>query len=116
MTEPNETALLNIYNRIAPKLQIPGLLTEVLPGDGYPEILIRSEDDRVYSLISLYPRSADDWFVTYDDGDIEKYRWEYLDGSTGALAVSKLPHTATDEEVIAFVIDTLQNHEGMMKP
>lgn len=113
MSANTELALLTIYKRIVPKIEIAQLTAEVYfskRNDGSEHataIEIASDDERLYVMLSLNNKANDEI--------INNYRWEYMDCITGAIVESTLDYTARDEEVIGFFHHTLTTHEDVAK-
>lgn len=108
MSETTETILLNIYNRIASKVQIDRLSAKVElfsclnAAEQYSELVIFSDDGSLYVTLKLETQMSENKVE-----NIDSYRWEYMDCNTGALYESDLNYNVTDEEVIEFFQHTL---------
>lgn len=108
MAEDTKTTLLGIYNRIAPKIQIPLFIVTVENApDSYPSMEIKTPDERLYICLLLHSKT--------DDENINSHHWEYMDCITGSIIKSELDYTATTEEVIAFFKHTLETDDSVMK-
>lgn len=113
MSANTELALLTIYKRVVPKINISRLTAELYftqrnDGSQYATgIEITSDDERLYVMLSLHNKAHDEI--------VNNYRWEYMDCMTGAIAESALDYKAGDEEVIGFFRHTLATHEDVVK-
>lgn len=106
MAEDTKTTLLTIYNRVAPKIQIPPFIVTVENApDSYPSLEIKTHDERLYVCLVLHSKTE----------DMNSHRWEYMDCITGSIIESELDYTATAEEVIAFFKHTLETDDSVMK-
>lgn len=108
MSENAQTALLTIYNRLAPKFQIAGLnAASIDPSELTLGVELTTNDEHFSVILALYSKA--------DNEDLTNHRWEYMDCMTGSIIKSDLSHTATDEEVIAFFTHTMETDDSVMK-
>lgn len=101
-----------IYSRVAPEINIPGLTTELSNSIFFPCVEVFSSDYRVnvsLHLAEFFDKSGRDF------NDIENYRWEYMDCVSGAIIESNLGHTATAKEITDFFKDTMETDESVIK-